>query len=294
MERALLDTRCAENPELYRILRKNIVINDWIDEEINVRLKGDVENFVVILILGQQGSLKTSVAIEKATEMDSNFKADNICFTYDYFKDKLMNSQQGEAFNLDEQVFSFGSGSMRIMGEIQTIIETIRIRKNPLIICSVTNKYFNEDIFTFVLETVDKCLIGICESNAIPHETRTCQCQKHEIVEAYVRLAVKKNGHYIGLYIQKINWNNQSWKDYQPRKQSFMTQVLTSDFQKLDYEKRADELLKLPECEVIKTLKGFKLIVQKNIPKLTIGESELLATQMKLKKDFELEVKKNG
>ncbi|CAK0755589.1 hypothetical protein CCP1ISM_6220001 [Azospirillaceae bacterium] len=41
-------------------------------------------------------------------------------------------------------------------------------------------------------------------------------------------------------------------------------------------------------------MKGFKLIVQKNIPNLTIGEREMLAQQMKLKKDYELEVKKNA
>jgi hypothetical protein len=218
-------------------------------------------------------------------EADPSFSAENVCFIYDDFNNKLKNSVPKQAFELDEEVWQHGTGSTRIVNDTQSLIETLRKRQNSMGIACTTDKYFPEDIFTFFLETIDTCMLGTCPQNNCLHEIRNCEhhtATEHNICEVYVRLGVIKRGHFIGLYIKKINWNNQLWRDYCIKKDLFLEQAKNMEFNKMNYEKAALELLRLPEANLYKKKGQIKLLIEKNRPNLTREERDLLAEQIKI------------
>ena len=284
-ENELLLSRIYSNPSLLNIFRSKKILNDSVNKDINLRLKGDIDNFVTILIVGEQGSIKSSVGQQLALRTDANFTAKNISLFYEDFRHKISQSETGQTFILDELVFIHGIGSHRIINEIQTTIETLRKRKNSMIIIAVEEKYFPENIFTFVLETIDKCLLGTCKAKPKLHEIRKCPSTKHNIKKGYVRLAVKKKGVYLGFYIQEIIWNDEVWKGYETLKEAFLKRVIKQDFVKLNFTEEAEKIRLMPEANSYQTIKQIKLFLEKHRPNLTVTEKELLAEEIKLQRE---------
>lgn len=291
-----LRMRIRDHDSLRNVLRKNTIINEAIDKEIESRINGVIDNFFTILIKGEQGTFKTSTLLEFIIKGYPNFSVNNVCFLYDDFNEKLRNSNPKEAFELDEEVWQHGTGSTRIVNDTQSLIETLRKRQNSMGIACTTEKYFPEEIFTFFMETIDTCILGTCPFNNYEHEIRLCDkfsAKEHHITNVFVRLGVIKKGHFIGLYIMPINWDNDLWKDYCKVKDVFLEQAKNSDFNKMNYEKTAQELLKLPEASLYNKKGQIKLFIEKNKPNLTREERDLLAEQIKIIKDGEKIGKKN-
>ena len=296
LEYELLVAKVKKHPSLLQIFRQKKDITPLIKQDILLRTCGEIENFVTLFITGAQGSFKSSLGITIAEENDpTGFTADRICFTYREFEDKVRNSKPKEWIMLDEEVFQHGVGSGRIIDSIQTFIETLRQRQNSMIIISPEGKYFPEGIFTYVLETIDKSIIGVCSENQKPHEIRTCMCKPHTDIEATIRAAVKKENTYIGFYITKIRWNNLIWREYQKKKNKFLKAVTTQHFVKIDYENIAKKILTESETERYKTSKQLKLLLEKKYPNLAVGEKELIIEEIQLRrrKKEEKEIK-NG
>lgn len=284
LQEMFLRQKIRDHESLRNVLRKNLIINDAIDHELKSRINGVIDNFITILIKGEQGTLKTSTLLELLMEADPGFSADNVCFLYDEFNNKLKNSKPGMAFELDEEVWQHGTGSMRIVNDTQSLIETLRKRQNSMGIACTTDKYFPEEIFTFYMETIDTAMLGNCQCQAL-HEIRNCEycCAKdHIIKEVYVRLGVIKRNHFIGLYIRKINWDNPLWKEYCDKKDLFLEQAKNMEFNKMNYEKTALELLKLPESSLYVKKSQIKLLIEKNKPNLTREERDMLAEQIRI------------
>ena len=295
----LLRTKMDDNKSLKKIFRRNKIINEEIDEEINNRLKGVIENFVTILIRGEQGTFKSSVGINKCEELDlTGFKAKNIAFLYEDFKQKIHRSKPKQAFQLDEEVFVHGTGSQRIVEEIQNMIETLRKRQNSMVIISPSDKYFPEEVFTFVMETMDYCLLGTCEKNNKLHEVRDCEHyyqQDHEMKKAYIRLGVRKRDRYVGFYIQEIDWESKTWDDYNKEKGKFLELSRKQDYKKLDYEKEAKKILERKDIKLYKSQKKLMLLIEETNPNLTIQEKQnLLAKIMVIKEKNKEEEKPEG
>lgn len=228
-------------------------------------------------------SWKSSTGQEIATINDeTKFRADKVCFTYQEFRDKFEKSKPKEWFIQDEQVFLHGVGSGRIVESIQTLIETLRQRQNSMIVISPEGKYFPESIFTYVMETIDRSILGRCKHNNNLHEIRTCPHRPHIDIEATVRLAVKKENVYIGFYTIPITWKTQIWQEYYKRKVEFTRKVLTEDFQKIDYERLAKEVMSLPNNKDYKTHKQLKLLLEKKYPNLAVGEKDLIIEEIVL------------
>jgi len=287
LELRLLKTKTRKERSLKRLFKRKLIINQEIDDSIYRRLHGVIENFVTILLLGEQGSIKSSVGLCLCEKTDQKgFTAKRVAFLYEEFKQILNKLQIGESSQLDELVFQHGVGSQRIIEEIQTIIETVRRNQTCMVIISPEEKYFPEEIFTFVMETIDCCLLGTCTADQEPHEIRSCDTpdKEHHMEKAYVRLAIKKRGEYIGFYIQEIKWNNKIWKEYDKRKTAFLKLVKSQDFKKLDYEKEANRILEIKDIDDYKTNKQLKLLLEKKIPNLTVEEKNLLIEQIKIQK----------
>lgn len=230
-------------------------------------------------------SWKSSTGQQIAIENDDTiFDANKICFTYQEFRDKFEQSKPKEWFIMDEQVFLHGTGSGRIVESIQTLIETLRQRQNSMIIISPESKYFPENIFTYVMETIDRSILGKCKHNQELHEIRTCPHRPHTDINANVRLAVKKDNSYIGFYITPIAWNTPLWKEYYKRKIEFNTKVLTENFQKVDYEKLAQNIIRIPNSKEYKTSKQLMLLLEQAYPNLSVGEKNLVIEAIKIER----------
>jgi hypothetical protein len=291
LQELLLAKKVSEDKELYEIFRKKKYINSEMDYEFKSRTTGIIDNFITILITGEQGTIKSGTGQAIVQEkIQPEFTAKQISFLYEDFKKMLGESKPGETFILDEQVFMHGTGSIRIIDEIQSIIETLRKRRNSMILIAVEDKYFPEEIFTFTLETIDNTILGTCPFHMKLHEIRTCKEfneQDHHIEKIIVRLAVKKKMQYIGLYTQEIIWNNQIWLDYSKKKDEFLELAKIQKFGKIDYENLANEILRLPESALYQKTKEIKLLLEKLFPNLTIGEKELITAQIRINRKQE-------
>jgi len=282
IEKRLLRTKINKYSTLKRVFKRKIYLTEEIKEDIKIRIEGEIENFVTILIKGEQGTFKSSAGETIAKIINPDFKAHNFCFDYAEFKEKLSKSDPREVFILDEQVFLHGVGSQRIIEEIQTLIETLRKRQNSMIVISPEEKYFPESIFTYTLETIDRSTKGVCIYSNRRHEIRECVNKNHKDMELKVRLAVRKNNEYIGLIVLFPEWNNDVWQAYEENKKIFMSRVLKSDHKKSNYEKLAKQIIKNPQSHFYKTSKQLMLLLEKTFPNLTVGEKNLLVEEIKI------------
>jgi hypothetical protein len=284
IEKEVLVAKIRRNASLYDVFRKNKDVTRHVNDDIRLRTKGELDNFFTIIISGTQGTQKSSLAQEVAEENDKNFSAHNIVFSYNELKDKLENSKKGDVFILDEEIAIFGIGSGRVVSAVQNMIETLRQHGASMIFISPDPKYFNENLFTYHFETIDRSILGTCPANKKLHEIRTCNSPKHENIQATVRCAVKKEGEYIGFYIQPIRWNTGLWQDYTLKKKDFLKKVLADDFQKLDYEKIAFHISQDPDSQYCKTSKQWMLYLEKKHPNLSVGEKGLIIAQIQVNK----------
>lgn len=278
------------NPTLLNIVQKKKDITEQMNEDFQHRLHGGVNNFFTLYIEGEQGTQKSSVGQAIAIENEPTFKADQINFSYDEFLEKFKVSKPKTIFILDEEVFKHGSGSKRIVDNMQTIIETLRKRQNSIIIISPELKYFPENLFTYTLETFDNSILVTCPHNQDLHETRTCQCYMENtftVKEAYVRCAVKKEGQYMGFYITQIKWNNPLWEEYSKKKDAFNELVTLQEHSKTNYEQMAEKIMRDPDSKEYRTKKALKILVYKHIPSLTVQEAEMVIEHLVMKRRIE-------
>lgn len=287
MREMILINKIRQNSSLMQVIKSRKDVTEEMTEDINHRLEGSINNFVTIFIKGEQGTQKSSAGISLAQKFDPTFNIERINFTYDEFTDKFKNSMPKTFHQLDEEVFKYGTGSQRVVNEMQTLIETLRKRQNSMIVVSPELKYFPEELFTYVLETFDNAIIVTCPRNKKPHETRLCLCDKehnYEVKEAYVRTVVKKEGQYLGFYILKIEWNTPLWQEYSRRKDDFNEKVKDQTHIKTDFEKMADKILNDPEAEDYRNNRQLKLLIYKKHPNITTAEAEMIIQAIKIKR----------
>jgi hypothetical protein len=293
----LLISRIKEDQSLKRIFMTKKDVTKIVNDDLQQRTRGLIDNFYTIFILGTQGTMKSSLAQTISAKFDPTFNSQRICFQYDEYKKKLEASNPKETLNLDEQVFQQGTGATRLLNEIQETIETLRKRGNSLIICSPTKKYFPEELFTYTLETIDTAITATCAKNNKPHEPRTCTCweEKTSIVkDVYVRAIVKSQGIYIGFYIAKIDWMNQTWQEYSINKDKFIETITSGKKTKEGYETIAEQLLKIPENTLYTNRKQLKIFVEKHKTNLTVSETELVIESIRMaRKAKELQKEKD-
>lgn len=279
LQEELLLAKIRANPSLKKIFKEKKDLTKKLEKDLLGRVNGLIENFACIFIKGQQGSFKTAVARKLCKILDPNFTTKQTSFQYEEHLEKVRNSQPRQAFHLDEQCFERGTGAIRIVQEFQETMETLRKRQNSMIVVSPEKKYFPEDIFTYTLETIDNELIATCPYNQQDHEPRECNCYEEKVSKitgAKVRCGIKLDGKYIGFYVADIEWNDPDYQAYEEVKEEFMSQIAGGKKKKTDYEKMAREVLENPDHEKYKTRKGLKILVQKERPNLTIGETELV------------------
>lgn len=286
LQRELLIAKIRANPTLKDVFKKKKNITNKIDEEITHRTRGILENWLILHVKGATGSLKSSVAMTIGKKIDRTFNHERIELNYEAFQEKINNSLPLQAFQLDEQIFSHGTGTTRIINDLANLIETLRKRQNSMIIVTPDLKYFPEDKFTYILETIDDTLVATCPHNPKPHEPRTCKCyleKSSKITKAYVRLAVKKEDYYLGFYIVEIDWNNLDWQEYSKKKDEFIELMRQNQVRNHDYEKLARNIINTNDFPIyMKNKKSLAILIEKHHPNLTTNEQELIIEQIRI------------
>jgi hypothetical protein len=287
IDKIILLEKLRTNPELKRLFKKGKNITQEIDHDLYTRLNGIINQFFTIHIRGSQGSMKTSMAVTLAKKNDPTFTPNQrVYFEYEEYLQGMKLSQPKEIRQIDEQAFARGTGGTRIIQEIQEHIEKLRKRQNSLIILSPEEKYFPEHLFTYIFETIDNQLIATCPHNPKPHEPRQCKCyldKTAKITQALVRSAVKINTTYVGFYIITIDWNNPEWQQYETAKDTYMERVAQSQEKRTDYESIATQILKdNPDHHLYTNNKALHILIQKNRPNLTIGETDLVCEAIRM------------
>jgi hypothetical protein len=276
----LLKHKINNDLDLYRVFKDKRYVTEMVDRDIEFRMSGGEDNWVTIYIIGQTGTFKSSMSQSIALRHDkTGYDCSRICFSYDELQQGIVKSLPKQFFTLDDQTRIHGTGARRVIDGIETNIETLRKRGNSLTFISPEMKYFDENIFTFVFETIDSSMLGVCTHNNKLHEVRNCKCymeKKYQIKECYVRAIVKQNGVYIGFYECPIFWGNQLWKEYSVKKDEFIKRVTQQTHNSANYEQLAEQLLEDPENEKYRNKKQITLFVEKKLPYLTIKESELV------------------
>lgn len=290
MREEMLLQRIKNNPTLLAIVRAKKDITIKLDEDINHRLNGGMENFVTLYIISEQGNFKSSVAQSISTKYDPNFTENNVCMTYEEFENMFKESKPKTFHILDELVFQHGMGSTRVIHDFQTKIEVLRKRQMSTIVCTPEAKYFPENIFTYVLEPFDNSIQVTCPYNKKNHETRNCKCypeKKFLVKEAYVRCAVKKEGQYIGFYIVPIEWSTPLWSKYTQKKDAFNEMVIQQQQNQSDYRGKAQKMLADPDSKQYRTKKALKLLCYKMFPNVTTQESEMIVEEASILRRIE-------
>jgi hypothetical protein len=290
IEQRLLVQKIRVSPSLYYVFKKRKDVTGEVRFEISKRTKGSINNFITLFITGEQGKMKSTFAISIATEYDeTGYNVDRIKFNYDEFKRGIDKSNPKEWYQLDEEVFKHGTGSRRLLNEIQTLIETLRKRQNSMIIVSPELKYFDEKLFTFVLEMLDNRVIVTCPHNQKPHEMRTCECDmknNYKVLHAEARALVKRQGQYIGYCIFPIEWDTELWKEYNVKKDDFMEKTKSGHANENEYNRIAEELLAREDASFyLRKKKSMKLFVMTHYPNLTTEENNLIVEAMSILMD---------
>jgi hypothetical protein len=266
LHQVILKDRIKHERDLRRVFKQQIDLTATIIEEARQRLHdGNRDNWLVIQINGETGSMKSSVGLAfNKTVIDPEFDEERVCTEYTELIDKVSDSKPGQSFMQDEMIFQQGIGSNRFTENIINLVETLRKRKNSLTFITPTEKFIGDVNVTFTLEPC-----------GFDHKTKTVRC------------LVRKHGRYIGFYYQKLMWGDDLWEKYSKIKESFLERTATQQYKKMDYERLAKKMIEsMPENYMSKK-KRIKLYVEKNSPNITKEERDLLIAQIEVYLDDE-------
>lgn len=248
-----------ESPELLPLLSRVEIGCGTLDEYAARKLQQKQDDFLTMQILGEQGSGKSGVgqffAIRYA---DIPFTADRISLHYDGFLELVASSLRGHFSILDEQTKTFGTGSNRLRGDIINIIETLRQHGASIILISPTEKMVSEHDVHITIE-----VLGMDNESVLLGWKR-------------------KSERFIGVFIIELHWNNAVWLEYMKLKRRYVQDAKELKFAKNDYEKLAEKVMEHPDLKYCKTMKDYILILEKEMPNLTVDEKKLVVAQVKL------------
>lgn len=236
-----------------------------IDEYVARYLKPGDENFVVIQILGDEGSRKSGVGqflAQKYQRIKSadEFTAGQIAMHWAEFPELVRTGRPGWFALLDEQTIVHGTGSNRIRDDILNMKETLRQAEVSMIFISPTEKIFTEEDVHLTIEIVG-------------YDGKYVLC----FYKARSRI-------YLGSFVLTLEWNNPVWLDYMARqKRQFVLAAQNLEFKKTDYDALAEEVMLDPRFLACTLRRERKLVLEELRPNLTIEEKRLLLTKIDMK-----------
>ncbi|NOR85439.1 hypothetical protein GQ473_04925 [archaeon] len=208
--------RVKQDNSFYDCFQNDITKDFWDD----IKSKDQA----IIVICGDVGTLKSSIAIKLCQSLSPKFTTDNIGFCDSDILQISSTSDEGDAFMRDEDPKEFGEGSMRVSSQVLILQEALRQRRNHLIFVAPAVR----DIATahYILETID-CTHTLQDMRSM----KAGDC-------VYLRCGVRdpKSSMWIGFVVFKMSLYDGLWSAYQLRKEVWLEGVKGMDFGSEDYE----------------------------------------------------------
>lgn len=216
--------RVKQDASFYECFQNDITKDFWDD----IKSKDQA----ILIIAGDVGTLKSSIALKLCTVLSPKFNTNNIGFCDTDILNISKSSLEGDAFMRDEDPKEFGEGSMRVSSQVMILQEALRQRRNHLVFVAPAVR----DIHTahYILETID-CTHTLNDMRSM----KSGDC-------VYVRCGVRdpKSSMWIGFVIFKMSLYGVLWDAYQLRKEAWLEGIKGMDFGTEDYEKIAEEVAK--------------------------------------------------
>jgi len=190
---------------------------------------------MILWIFGLTGTGKTTVATEKAKDIDANFSANNIVFDNNELREKVNKSQPGDTFIRDETVKDFGEGRDQMLAEVQDMTETLRKRRNSFFLLAPVVKGI--PFVNFYLE--------VLQSDVSLEHKALARLVKKGLKYIHFRVGIQsREGYYLGYIIVKSEVNNPIYTEYIKAKDRFLEEMASgSRVSGLDYEKEGRKIL---------------------------------------------------
>lgn len=231
-----------------------------------------VNNFFCIFIWGEQGTAKSGIGqLINQVLFPDTFKINNVAFSNEELRQRMMTLKFGEAVLRDEFQDTFGEGSYQLKATIDNYTRQLRERKNS---------------FTYIQP-------DFVDMNNFHYYIRTIEFDEDR-KEVLAGLQNPMTNAYMGFVRFNLRpvWNNGFWKQYRQKKKKFVEIVASNQYEKIDLSKIALDIME--KKEFVKCLKikkngdltldmGFvKNLVYKYSPNLTTSQNNMLAQEMKL------------
>lgn len=257
VEKRVIAQKIKDNPSLLTALKKLKPDLSELDEYAKKKLEQKTDDFLTVQILGEQGSGKSGVGQKLATRWAKiPFTVDYINLQYAGFFASIETLENGQFSILDEQTVTFGTGAMRLKGDLVNIIETLRQNGGSIIIISPTAKIINTSDVHLEIEVLGRD-------------------------KQYVLCAWKaRSDKYLGSFVLELDWYNDLWLDYMKKKREYVKQAKSLNFAKNDYEELANKIISHPDYSPDLKKIQKSLIAEKVIPNMTIEEKKLVLAQV--------------
>ena len=176
-------------------------LDDLFWEDMDIRVKGSINNFFVLSIFGEQGTGKSGIAQLIMQRYIPDFQAKNIVFTNNELKEAVERSKEGDSFIKDETPFQYGAGSKIDEQVLHNFVNQLRASGNNFIMINPTRINFagcHYMIHSLLFDDKKKTVLcGILETT---------------------------NFRYLGsvTFDLKPLWENKLYRDYKKRKKIFL------------------------------------------------------------------------
>lgn len=254
--------------------RKDLTRYFWGDLLYRVYSK-KINNFFCLFIWGEQGTAKSGVGQLIAQTIFPKFRQDQVVFSNEELRQKMKALKVGEGLLRDEFQKTFGEGTYQLQATIENYTRQLRERGNSFIY--IQPDFMEMKNFHYYLRII-----------AFDEDLRI----------ATAGLQNPMTNGYMGCVNFNLNpiWNNEFWKGYNKRKVSFVDDVATNNYEKVDLNEIALEMMEQEEfikCIFRKKdgdlrldMGGVKNLVYKYSPNLTTGQNNMISQEIKLEFNY--------
>jgi hypothetical protein len=246
-------------PSFRRVFTRNIT--DKFNDELRHRIEGKRPDHVILMLYGETGTFKSSVAQEIArNQLDKHFNLDKIVFRNREIIDTIPTLTKKSCLIRDENPIEMGMGTGRIASEIDTYVETLRKAQISLIFIRPQRELLRTA--HFYLRTIDVTLNG-----------------------SAVRVGVQDPSslRYLGGILVPIEQNNALWQAYEGKKDAFIEGVMKNDGKGLPIDRLADKVIALPQYSSDLKIKELRLLVYKTFKGYTTSEVDMILTEVRMR-----------
>jgi hypothetical protein len=256
--------RMQRQPSFRRVWKRGYDLTPKLADEIRRKVKGKIDDHVVIEVCGVQGIGKSRVVQALVLKIWGYLDANNIVFTYEGALLRAKNLPKRSYIVVDEQPLMYGAGKEREAQEILNLIETCRIDGVSVIVVSPVSR--EQIAVHYVLEVIQR-----------------------RVKDNLSKVAIKSRDRhrYLGHFLVELPPETQDKfyiEEYLPKKREFVKQIKDRALKRINLEDRALEVMQDPMYKHARSKHDFVTISMSHFPSLTITEHETIVSFIFMRK----------